>query len=333
MTTQDNILLFGLGAIGSVYAFVASRAPNTRVYVCARSNLEAISTHGLNIRSKRYGDHFGHKFAAVKTPADMSIRDIKFSYVICANKAVVTTDLPVSEQIAPAVSSDSTIILIQNGVGNDAEFRTRFPGNTVLSGVTWVSANQPTPGTVDHMYDEGETLQLGVHWQDSIPREVQQSSLNHIASLLRSGGTDIEVVDPIDLWRWKKTIWNCVWSCLTALTQCNTVQYLTSSGSAEVVAKRIVQEMNLIARAKGVIIEDEYLEWVVGCERVKKGFYSSMCKNAVYSQPMEVGVIVSKPLSYAREFGIETPTLDVINALICAMDWRFRNGVKPNFAA
>lgn len=39
--------------------------------------------------------------------------------------------------------------------------------------------------------------------------------------------------------------------------------------------------------------------------------------------------IVSLPLRKAKELGLETPTLETINALICALDWRFRNQVAP----
>lgn len=58
----------------------------------------------------------------------------------------------------------STIIVIQNGIGNEEEFQARFPNNTVLSGVvltcyywcvyvahlqqTWVGATQVQPGTI-----------------------------------------------------------------------------------------------------------------------------------------------------------------------------------------
>lgn len=40
-----------------------------------------------------------------------------------------------SEQIAPAVSKNTTIVVIQNGVGNADQFRERFPENVVLSAV------------------------------------------------------------------------------------------------------------------------------------------------------------------------------------------------------
>lgn len=45
--------------------------------------------------------------------------------------------------------------------------------------------------------------------------------------------------------------------------------------------------------------------------------------------PSTSQTIVALPLRKAKELGIETPTLECIVALVSALDWRFRNGVKP----
>lgn len=324
-TMTDNIFLFGLGGVGAVYAFILNEAPNAQVTVCGRSNFQAVRDQGLEIRSEKFGERKGYKFHhAVSTPSDASLKGTNFKYVVCANKAI-TMSPSASEQIAPIVGEDTTIVLIQNGVGNDEEFRKRFPGNTILSGVTWVNANQPSPGVIVHKFEE--TMQFGVHWNESIDRAKQQAAYDRFVAHLRGGGTDVEEVPSIDLWRWKKTIWNCTWNTLTALTFCNTAQYLDASSSARIVARAIIDEMATIARALGHDIDEEYLTSVLERDAVKTGIYSSMCMDAVNGRPMEVDVIVSGPLRKAKELGIKTPTLEVINALVSANDWRFRNGI------
>lgn len=50
-------------------------------------------------------------------------------------------------------------------------------------------------------------MQFGVHWDDSIDKAVQQKALDGFAQLILDGGSQIEVVPKIDVWRWKKTIW------------------------------------------------------------------------------------------------------------------------------
>ncbi|KAL7006932.1 hypothetical protein EMMF5_003516 [Cystobasidiomycetes sp. EMM_F5] len=326
MASQD-ILLFGLGGVGAVYAYILSKAPGVRVTVCARSNYKIAKEQGLNYESERYGNTSGYKFHnAVASPDDKSLKGVKFSYVVCTHKAVYM-DPPVTERLAPVISDDTTIVLIQNGVGIEEPFQKRFPNNTVLSGVTWVNANQPETGTIIHRFDE--TMQFGAHFSKSIDRQLEERRLNTFIELLKAGGTDVELVPSIDLWRWKKTIWNACWNTLTALTLTRTDKYLAASDSGRVVAKAIIDEMTSIATALGHHIEEDYLTSLIERDTIKNGIYSSMCMDACKSRPMEVETIVSLPLRKAKELGIKTPTLETINALVSALDWRFRNNVPP----
>jgi len=126
------------------------------------------------------------------------------------------------------------------------------------------------------------------------------------------------------------------------LTYCNTAEYLGSSSSAKVVAWAIITEMATIARAAGHEIKEEYLIDLIERDQVKQGIYSSMYTDAKNGRPMEVDVsiltfsllpelcvsplntqvIVSGPLRKAKELGVKTPTLETINALVSAINWR-----------
>lgn len=56
----------------------------------------------------------------------------QFDYIVCAHKAIDQSSVP--SQIEPCVDEDgSTIVLIQNGVGNEEPFRKSFPRTTILS--------------------------------------------------------------------------------------------------------------------------------------------------------------------------------------------------------
>lgn len=70
---------------------------------------------------------------------------------------------------------------------------------------TWVNANQPKTGTIVHKFNE--TMQFGAHFNEAIDRKLEEQRLNHFVQLLQQGGTDVELVPSIDVWRWKKTIW------------------------------------------------------------------------------------------------------------------------------
>lgn len=59
--SQEEIFVFGLGAIGSFYSFVLTEA-KTRVTVCGRSNYEAVKNNGMDFTSEKFGKHPGYKF-------------------------------------------------------------------------------------------------------------------------------------------------------------------------------------------------------------------------------------------------------------------------------
>lgn len=70
----------------------------------------------------------------VKTPSDPSLKGSNFDFVVLTNKAIAMSP-SASEQVEPVVGPNTTIVIIQNGVGNADQFRERFPNNIVLSAV------------------------------------------------------------------------------------------------------------------------------------------------------------------------------------------------------
>lgn len=55
-----------------------------------------------------------------------------FDYIVCAHKAINQSTVP--EQLASCVDEKkTTIVIIQNGVGNEEPFRQRFPSTTIIS--------------------------------------------------------------------------------------------------------------------------------------------------------------------------------------------------------
>lgn len=56
-------------------------------------------------------------------------------------------------------------------------------------------------------------MQFGCHFSKNIEKAQEQARLNKIVDIFRAGGTEIDVVPVIDVFRWKKTIWYAV-SCL-----------------------------------------------------------------------------------------------------------------------
>jgi hypothetical protein len=86
MSSNLNILLFGMGGIGSTYAFLFQQA-GASVHVVARSNQKTLSENGLSIDSVKFGKKEGVKFASVSRSAEDAQKGLgegnSFDYVVC----------------------------------------------------------------------------------------------------------------------------------------------------------------------------------------------------------------------------------------------------------
>jgi hypothetical protein len=60
---RENVLLFGLGGIGGIYACILHLSGKCDVSVVARSNYKAVSEKGFKLVSPKFGDHPSIKFA------------------------------------------------------------------------------------------------------------------------------------------------------------------------------------------------------------------------------------------------------------------------------
>jgi ketopantoate reductase len=79
----------------------------------------------------------------VNNPADAAGH---YEYIICVNKAI--NQGVVAKSLTPMVDNTTTIVLIQNGVGNEDPFRAQFPNCTILSCVVCSRKNLlPFPET------------------------------------------------------------------------------------------------------------------------------------------------------------------------------------------
>ena len=54
-----------------------------------------------------------------------------YDYVVCVHKAI--NQDAIAQSLAPVIDDATTIVLIQNGVGNEDPFRAQFPNCCILS--------------------------------------------------------------------------------------------------------------------------------------------------------------------------------------------------------
>lgn len=258
-----------------------------------------------------------------------------FDYVICTQKAL-DTDRVVAT-LAPAIGEQTTIVIIQNGVGNEEPFREAFPTCSIISCVVrpspfsfpiklilqaWVGATTLSPGVVKH--SPAENTELGLYPNPTLDPRVEQQRVKTFASLLQDGKTNFQVVDDIQRRKWEKVVWNCAWNATTALTLMDTHAWLSSSKDTEQWTRRLMQEVMAAGQACGVPLENDLVDKLMVRIHSLPPVQTSMQMDHVHGRPMEIEVILGYPMRKAREFGVQTPLLETLYLLLRAIDGRLR---------
>ena len=141
-----RIGVIGSGALGLFYGGLLQRAGHD-VHFLLRRDYQAITSSGLKVTSPR-GDFLlrqvkGYRNSSEIGPVDLVLIGLK-AY---ANQSLI-------ELVRPLVANETTILTLQNGLGNEELLATAFTAQQIVGGVAFLCCNRGEPGTVHHL-DQG----------------------------------------------------------------------------------------------------------------------------------------------------------------------------------
>lgn len=331
MSSQPNVLLFGLGGIGGVYACILALSKKANVSVVARSNYTQVKEKGLRFVSNKFGNHDIRFDGVYKSCEDAAASGKVFDYVLCANKALLDASPSLSSHLTPIISPRTSIVLLQNGVGAEAPLHESFPNNTIISAVVWTGGrtlpDQDGMAVVENF--NREKLTIGVDYREGGDKAEEDEKLARLIGVLESGGGTCERVESIQAERWIKVIWNCCWNSLTTITRQRTNTFFDSSPEALPLCWSIMREVEAVAKAKGLAIPDGTVERLIKeCTDVKTGLPSSMMADNFAGRPMEVEVILGTPMREGQRLGVDVKTVTALYVLVKALDYANLNKDK-----
>ncbi|KAL1631176.1 hypothetical protein SLS56_004422 [Neofusicoccum ribis] len=313
-----RVLIFGAGSIGSVYAWVLTRAGAQVTCVC-RSNYEHVREHGFTINSQVFGDALRVAPTVVDAATAPPV-DEPWDFILVCTKAFPGASPSGPSLVAPAVASPRTaIVLVQNGIGIEEEWHAAFPQNPILSGVVYLPATQTAPGVVD--MGGLERLEVGAFPATPVAEATQ---LGEFMELVQRGGATILVYDDIQPRRWAKMLVNAAWNPTCALARQSDADFLQSSPHGPDLVWAVMLEIVRLAQACGYaeITEDEARHQLARAQaRVgTSGVEPSMLADAKAGRPLEVEAIVGNAIKIAQEKDVPVPNLTTLYALAKGLD-------------
>lgn len=303
MTDRPKILLIGPGALGLFYT--SRLADKAEIAVAARSDYETASARGgYQILSKQLGDFFFRPRilkAGVKP-------DFEPDYLFVCLK--VTDGLDQPALCAHAVGRNTTIVIIQNGLGNEEPFREAFPENEIISTAAYLGASRPEPGTVLHA--DGGKLFFG-EYPASNP---QTAKLQWLADAFNAAKIPTKIVANVQEERWRKLLWNASFNPVSVLGGDADSAVMLSTDNAENLIRRIMLELCAIAESEGIHLTEQAVTDMIEYTRAFAAYKPSMLQDFNANRPLEVESIVGSPVKIARKNGVPAPMLETVYALM-----------------
>lgn len=286
------------------------------------------------MKTHTFGDYTFTPERVFRTPEEAAGVGHEWDFVVVTTKALPDRSDDAA-LVAPLVTGATTVVLIQNGVGVEAPYRRRFPGNAIVSGVTVISAEQIAMGTVRQ--NRWTRIHLGpyshsadLEAESRVDGELERRGLekaNQIGDYwARLGGIrDVEVSDELGLQliRWHKLTINAAFNPASVL----------SGGRPNA---DMVLDPELREHLKGTMDEIwEAIPKILGGrtfpkdlaspERILKsternvGGRPSMLVDWEAGRPMELEVILGNPVRIARGRGVTLGRMQGMYALLRSM--------------
>ena len=287
-----------MGAIGGYYGGRLANA-GLEVNFLSHSDYAYVVEHGLRVDSCD-GDFYLPHINAYHTPADMPKTDV----VVVGLKTVNNHLLP--ELLSPIIKEDTVVVLIQNGIGLEADLQAVFPKLHIVAGLAFICSSKTKPGHVNHQCYGFINLA-----NYSCPQE----RFDQLLSDFRQAGIQAAEV-PYEEARWKKAVWNMPFNGMTVALNTSTDKLLANPATRQLIYDQMMEVIGA-ANALGIdTITSDFADQMMKMTDEMKPYSPSMKLDYDFHRPMEIYYLYSRPIEEARKAGFAMPKLAMLEALL-----------------
>ncbi len=308
--TNFSYAIIGTGAIGGYYGACLQKS-GKEVHFLLRSDYDHVREKGLVIQSL-HGDFNLPQVQAYQQAKSMPKCDV----VIVALKATQNHEL---KNILPyVVKDDGVVLLLQNGLGAEAEIAAIVGQTTVMGGLCFICANKIAPGHIHHIDYSGIIIgQYAPNYKAcGITVEMQQ-----VVEDLNEAGLEVSVSEDLYATRWEKLVWNIPYNGLSVVLDATTREMMADSQIRSLV-ESLMQEVVLGAKACQREISDDFVRFMFKRTEQMKPYLTSMKLDYDAHRPLEIEAIFGESLRLANAAGVELPQIKMLYQQLKFIDSR-----------
>jgi 2-dehydropantoate 2-reductase len=267
-----------------------------------RRDYQAIKQAGLKVFSIN-GDFYLPQVHTWQNPGEMGRADL----VIVGLKTFANDSY--QQLIAPLLNDSTTILTLQNGLGNEEALAELFGAERVVGGVAFLCSNRGEPGTVHHL--GAGRIVLGEFAAEGFER------VTELAALFTAAGVDCKTTTDLKRARWEKLVWNIPFNGLAALLL-QSVDRLLAVRETRKLVRELMLEVIEAANRQGLRSEipTHFAESMLEFTDTMGAYKPSMQIDREEGRELEIGAIFRMPLRFAAEKGAAMPRVAMLTTLL-----------------
>ena len=295
--------VIGTGAIGGYYGAKLAQS-GQEVHFLLHSDYEHVKEHGLRVRSY-LGDFHLDRPHIYKDTHEMPQCDVVLVGLKTNNNPLLATLLP------PLLGPKTLVVLIQNGIGVEADVQRMFPSVALAAGLAFICSSKSEPGVVNHQFYG--SINIGNY---SCP---DASLMEQLLAELHAANIEANLVD-YETARWRKAVWNMPYNGMTVALQCQTKDLMVNPSSRRLIYEQML-EVCRASQALGVKgVDEAFAQKMMQMTDDMVPYSPSMRLDWDFHRPMEIHYLYTRPLEIARNAGCPMPRLEMLEAELRFMD-------------
>lgn len=301
-----KIAVLGAGAMGSLYGGMLAEAGNEVILIDLwKEHIDAVNRDGLTIESPN-GRRVVRNISGVTEPEAAGTVDLALFFV----KAAATAQA--AENARALAGPETTVLTLQNGLGNAEALCSVFGPSRVVAGTTGHGSTMVAPGHIRHA-GEGDTV-IGEPGGGRGPR------VEALADLFAGAGIAVKITENVMGLIWTKLLVNVGINALTAVTGLKNGS-LPDFPETEELLSAAVLEAAAVARAKGIRLETaDPVGHTLSIARKTAENRSSMLQDITAGRQTEISVINGAVVAEGERLGIPVPVNAVLTKLVLVLE-------------
>ena len=297
-----NIVIFGAGAIGSLFGGLLSKMHDV-VLIGRSSHVNAVRKNGLKV--------IGKTQLNVKIHAEEMVNNVEIypDLLILTVKAYDTESA--MKQARKIIDDDTVVLSLQNGLDNIEIMKKYVDCKKVIAGVTTHGAFFSNPGIVEHT-GMGGTILGELDGKKTL-------RIENIVNAFNQSDIVTDLSEEIIKEMWVKAVVNSSINPLTTFFQCKN-GYLLENPILKSIVEEVCNESTAVANTQGLNLSGKKMfDRTVDVIKKTSENYSSMLQSLKRGKKTEIDSINGKIVEIGKIHNVDTLINETLVYLVRSM--------------